>query len=249
MTHITISIVTSVLNRSTTIGDTIESVRSQSYQAIEHIIQDGGSRDGTHDVIARLAAPNIVFNIERDKGIYDGLNRGISKASGDVIGLLHSDDVFSSSSVIEKIAHAFKDQQVDGVYGDLDYVASADLNRVVRRWRSGEYRLENLRKGWMPPHPTLFLRRRIFQDFGLYDLDYKIAADYEAMLRWLTRGHIRLSYIPEVLVRMRLGGESNRSLRNLIQKSTEDYRAIKTHQVGGLGTLFLKNARKLSQFI
>jgi glycosyltransferase len=162
---------------------------------------------------------------------------------------MHSDDMFAQPLVLEKVANAFSKSPVDGVYGDLQYVANDDLTRVIRHWKAGEYRPSLLKRGWMPPHPTLYLRREVFDRFGLYDNSFRIAADYDAMLRYLVRGQIKLAYIPEVLVKMRVGGESNRSLGRIILKSREDLRALRNNDVGGLGTLAAKNIRKISQFL
>src|SRR6056297_628016 len=185
---------------------------------------------------------------ERDAGIYDAINRGIERAAGDVIGLLHSDDFFADRDVIAHVAKALENPELDGVYCDLDYVSAGDATRIIRQWRSGEYDPRRLAKGWMPPHPTLYLRRGVFDAHGLYDTSFKIAADYDAMLRYLVKGRIRLGYIPEVMVKMRVGGESNKSLRKIVQKSREDYRAIRRNGVGGLGTLAMKNLSKIQQF-
>lgn len=228
--------------------DAIKSVQSQSYSDIEHVIQDGGSTDGTLDRIAEASSPAIALVSERDHGIYDAINRGIGRASGDVIGLMHSDDFFAHPEVVNRVAAKFADPQIDGVYGNLQYVSASDTSRVVRHWTSGEYNQRMLARGWMPPHPTLYLRRQVFDRFGLYDTSYKIAADYDAMLRYLVKGNIRLAYIPEVLVKMRLGGESNRSLERILRKSREDYRAIRRNEVGGIATLAAKNFRKIGQF-
>lgn len=244
-----ISIVTTVYNRRNTVSDAVLSIRGQTHPEIEHVVQDGGSKDGTLDVLAGLAAPAMHVESARDGGIYDGINRGIARATGEVIGLMHSDDLFASDTVLARVAEAMAEGQVDGVYGDLVYVRSADPTRVIRYWRSGPYHPDRLHRGWMPPHPTLYLRREVFDRWGSYDTDFRIAADYEAMLRWLVRGRIRLTYIPEVMVRMRVGGESNRSLGRILQKSREDYRAIRRHGVGGVGTLLSKNFSKLGQFI
>jgi glycosyltransferase involved in cell wall biosynthesis len=244
-----ISIVTAVYNRRDTVSDAVLSVRSQTHPEIEHVVQDGGSKDGTLDVLAGLAAPAMHIESIRDGGIYDGINRGIARATGDVIGLMHSDDLFAADTVLARIAAAMADDQIDGVYGDLVYVGAADPTCVIRYWKSGPYHPERLRRGWMPPHPTLYLRREVFDRWGGYDTDFRIAADYEAMLRWLVRGQIRLAYIPEVMVRMRVGGESNRSLGRILKKSREDYRAMRRHGVGGVGTLLSKNFSKIGQFI
>ena len=244
-----ISVVTAVFNRVATIAEAMQSVQSQTYSNVEHVVQDGGSSDGTYDVVKGLVTERSEIVSERDNGIYDAINRGIQRASGDVIGLMHSDDFFADADVLSKVAHAFGDSTIDGVYGDLQYVAEHDPTRVIRHWRSGNYHPALLKRGWMPPHPTLYLRREVFDRFGLYDTSFKIAADYDAMLRYLVKGQIELAYIPEVLVKMRLGGESNRSLERILLKSREDLRAIRRNGVGGIGTLAAKNFSKLGQFI
>jgi len=247
MTRLKISVVTSVWNRASTIGDAIKSVQAQGYGKIEHVIQDGGSTDGTLDVI-RDMAPDASLVSERDHGIYDGINRGISRATGDVIGLMHSDDYFADPSVLSRVATLLEDPEIDGVYADLDYVSATDPNKVIRAWVSGDYTRAKLAQGWMPPHPTLYLRREIFDRHGVYDTDFQIAADYDAMLRYLVAG-ARLAYDPHVAVKMRVGGESNASLKKILRKSQEDYRALQRNQVGGLGTLLIKNLSKLKQFV
>jgi len=244
-----ISVITSVFNRVSTIEEAVQSVRRQTHVDVEHVVQDGASHDGTLDVLSRLASPAMHVESARDAGLYYGINRGISRATGDVIGLMHSDDLFAGNDVLAKVAESFAGKEIDGVYGDLVYVAADDPARIIRYWKSGNYHPEKLRAGWMPPHPTLYLRREIFEQWGAYDTDFRIAADYEAMLRWLVRGQIRLAYIPEILVRMRVGGESNRSVGRLLRKSAEDYRAMKRHGVGGVGTLLSKNFSKIGQFI
>lgn len=244
-----ISIITAVYNRASTIESSVASVQGQSYGAIEHVIQDGGSTDGTLDLIERLTHSATCLVSERDDGLYDAINRGISRSTGDIIGLMHSDDFYAHPQVLAKVARAFEDPRVDGVYGDLDYVSASDTKKVVRHWRSGVYQPDLLSRGWMPPHPTLYLRREVFLQWGLYDTSFQIAADYDAMLRYLWRGRIHLAYVPEVLVKMRVGGVSNRSLGRILQKSREDYHAIRRNEVGGLGTLLRKNASKLKQFV
>jgi glycosyltransferase involved in cell wall biosynthesis len=244
-----ISVVTAVRNRVGTIGQAMASVQAQTHPDIEHIIQDGGSTDGTLEAIALLSKAETLLVSEPDHGIYDAINRGILRATGDVIGLMHSDDFFADDGVIAKVAAAFSDRAIDGVYGDLQYVSAIDPNRVIRHWRSGSYEPSLLKRGWMPPHPTLYLRREVFDRFGLYDTSFSIAADYDAMLRYLVHGKIELVYIPEVLVKMRLGGESNRSLGHILRKSREDLRALRDNDVGGFQVLVAKNISKLGQFI
>lgn len=243
-----VSVVTAVFNRSGTIADAIASVQSQTHQNVEHVVQDGGSTDGTLEIVARMANESTRLVSAHDKGIYDAINRGIERATGDIIGLMHSDDQFAHDRVLEKVAARFDDPAIDGVFGDLDYVSASDPDRIVRHWRSGEFQHAKLKRGWMPPHPTLYLRREVFKRCGLYDTSFRIAADYDAMLRYLVHGKIAVAYIPEVLVKMRVGGESNRSLERILHKSREDYRAMRRNNVGGLGTLAAKNIRKLGQF-
>lgn len=244
-----ISVVTAVYNRARTIGCSIDSTLSQEGVELELVIQDGESQDETLPVIGSRDDPRIALESCPDEGIYDAINRGISRARGEVIGLMHSDDFFAAPDVLARVACRMRDPNVDGVYGDLDYVSAVEITRVIRRWRSGDYHPDKLNRGWMPPHPTLYLRREVFDRWGLYDTTFRIAADYEAMLRYLIRGQIRLAYIPEVLVKMRVGGESNRSLEQIIRKSREDYRAMRLHGVGGIGTLAAKNIRKIGQFL
>ncbi|TCP39285.1 glycosyltransferase family 2 protein [Rhodovulum marinum] len=244
-----ISVVTAVFDRSGTIGDALRSVAGQSHGDVEHVIQDGGSTDGTLERIAALATGATRLETGPDAGIYDAINRGIARATGDVIGLMHSDDFFAHDRVLERVAAALADPGIDGVYGDLDYVSAADPQRVIRHWKSGGYDRAKLARGWMPPHPTLYLRREVFAAWGAYDTRFRISADYDAMLRWLVRGNIRLAYIPEVLVKMRVGGASNGSLGRILRKSREDLHALRRNEVGGVGALALKNAQKLSQFV
>lgn len=235
-------------NSQETIGEAIESFLAQNHPNKQLIVIDGASHDGTRAIVERFNSPVIRFYSEPDRGIYDALNKGIALADGDVIGLLHTDDLFARENVLAQVAEAFGSGNVDGAYGDLEYVARDRPNRVIRYWRAGVYRPELLRTGWMPPHPTLFLCRDVFEKHGCYDISFRISADYEAILRWLTSAELRLAYIPEVLVRMRVGGESNGSVGRIIRKSREDLRALRRHGIGGRGVLLAKNLIKLSQF-
>ncbi|MVZ98456.1 glycosyltransferase [Sphingorhabdus sp. IMCC26285] len=244
-----ISIITAVYNRVDTIEHAIRSVQSQSHPNLEHIIQDGGSTDGTLDVIRSFSNDSTSLISEPDSGIYDAINRGIMRASGDVIGLMHSDDFFAHSKVLERVASVMQHPNVGGVYGDLEYVSANDPTRVIRHWRAGEVSMAKLRYGWMPPHPTLYLRREVFDKWGLYDVNMRIAADYDAILRYLKVGNLNIEYISEVLVKMRVGGESNKSIGRIVKKSREDLIAIRRNKVGGVGTLILKNLSKVPQFI
>lgn len=243
-----ISIVTAVYRAEQTIGQAIDSVADQSYADVEHVVIDGNSPDGTLATIRRHQNDRMVVISEPDEGIYDALNKGIKRSTGDIVGLVHSDDYLAHPDVLKRIAAAFADPSVDAVYGDLDYVAKEDTSRIIRHWRAGAFDRRSLSKGWMPPHPTLYLRRQVFERFGYYDTSFGIAADYDAILRYFGTGAIRPVYLPEVLVKMRVGGESNRSLRKVWQKSREDYRALRRNQIGGIGTLAAKNFSKLPQF-
>jgi len=243
-----ISIITVVWNNKETIKDAINSVLAQSYSNIEYIVVDGASTDGTVEIVKSYGDKISKFVSEKDRGIYDGLNRGIALASGDVIGFLHSDDVYASQNVIEEVARAFgEDERLEGVYGDLIYTPKNDTSKVIRYWKSRDFEAGLLAKGWMPPHPTLFLKKDVYEKFGVFDLNFKIAADYDFMLRILSNG-IKVKYVPEVLYKMRVGGASNKNIKNIINKSREDLRALKKNEIGGFYTLFLKNFSKISQF-
>lgn len=244
-----ISVITVVFNRCDTIEDALRSVASQSYGDVEHIVVDGGSSDGTMDVLNASRDKIDVLLSEPDRGIYDALNKGISLATGDVVGFLHADDVFADAGVLSRIAGAFANEAVGATYGDLVYVHAGDMARVIRHWSAGHFSKPKLTWGWMPPHPTFYVRRSIYAEFGGFDLRYRIAADYDTMLRFLGRGEVQTAYIPEVLVKMRLGGVSNRSLANILQKSREDYLALRRNGVGGLGALVWKNLSKVGQFL
>ena len=243
-----ISIITATRNCADTIADCLASVAGQSYPDREHLVIDGASTDGALAILEAHRAQLTLLISEPDRGIYDALNKGIARASGEVIGFLHADDLYADPQVLARIAAAFADPAVDAVYGDLVYVSQADTDRVIRYWRAGAYQPARLHWGWMPPHPTLYLRRALYERHGVFDLRYRIAADYDLMLRVLSRLTGRVVYLPQVLVRMRLGGISNRSLRHILRKSREDYQALRANQIGGLGALAWKNLSKAPQF-
>lgn len=243
-----ISIIIAVRNSHATIATALDSALAQDHPETELIVIDGASTDGTLAVLAAHRAQLAVLVSEPDRGIYDALNKGIARASGNVVGFLHADDLYADAHVLARIAAAFADPEVDAVYGDLVYVSQADTGRVIRHWRAGGYRPARLRWGWMPPHPTLYLRRALYERHGGFDLQYRIAADYDLMLRVLSRLTGRVVYLPEVLVRMRMGGISNRSLRHILRKSWEDYRALRANRMGGIAALAWKNLSKAPQF-
>jgi glycosyltransferase involved in cell wall biosynthesis len=210
---------------------------------------DGGSTDGSLAILDQHKSRIAKIVSEPDGGLYDALNKGIRQASGDVIGFMHADDEFATPHALARVAQAFEDPDIGAVYGDLVYVKKNDVSRVVRYWRAGQYQRTQLTQGWMPPHPTFYVRREVYSRFGGFDTRYRIAADYENMLRILWRGRIKAAYIPEVLVRMRVGGISNMSIFNMLHKSREDYAAMRENGIGGLQALLLKNVTKLPQFV
>jgi glycosyltransferase len=245
----TISVITITYNSAKTIRDTIESVQNQSYKDVEYIIVDGKSTDTTCDIIREYGDFTKNLKSEKDKGLYDALNKGIQRATGDVVGFLHSDDIFASVDTLKLIAEAFIRFKVDAVYGDLVYVDQADTSKIVRFWRSGKFHRRKALTGWMPPHPTFYAKRKVYTDYGGFNTTFKIAADYESILRFLVRFRISTFYIPLVLIRMRVGGESNKSLKNMIRKSWEDIRAMNINGVFFIAPLFCKNASKFKQFM
>lgn len=244
-----VSIITVAYNSEKTIEDTIKSVLSQDYKAIEYIIIDGGSTDGTMEIVNRYAAQIATIVSEADKGIYDGMNKGVELATGNVVGILNSDDFYSNNTVISGIAAQFIDE-IDAVYGDLVYVDQFQTDKIVRKWISGEYVQGAFLKGWMPPHPTLFVKNEIYKKFGSYSLQLSSAADYEFMLRVIHKHKIKLNYLPEIIVQMRAGGVSNASFKNRIKANKEDREAWKMNGLKpGALTFIRKPLSKLKQFI
>ena len=245
-----VSIITIVRNNRATMEDCVKNVLSQSYKEIEYIVVDGGSNDGTIDIIQAYHERISQWISEPDQGIYDAMNKGIEMATGQVIGFLHSSDVYAHPRVIEEVARVFEKSNVSSVYGDLQYVDKEDLNRVIRNWKSSPYLHGKFRQGWMPPHPTFFVRKEIYEKYGYFNTDFRIAGDYELMLRFLERYRISAAYIPEVLVKMRWGGMSNGGIKNILIKSYEDYRAWGMNDLnGGVHTILFKNLSKIPQFL
>jgi glycosyltransferase len=242
-----ITIITVAYNSAGTIADTLASVAAQTHADIEHIVVDGGSTDGTQAVVNARGSAVSRFVSERDAGIYDAMNKGLAMATGDWVGFLNADDAFAHTHIVAAIAKAAA-SDADVIYGDLLYVGE-ESGRTVRYWRAGRFQPRRLRLGWMPPHPTLYVRRSLMKTVGGFDTTLRIAADYEYMLRLLTRPSVRVRYLPQVLVRMRTGGASNRSARAVFVKSSEDLTALRRHRVGGWFSLACKNLRKLSQFV
>ncbi|MDQ3046489.1 MAG: glycosyltransferase [Bacteroidota bacterium] len=244
-----VSVITVCYNSADTIEKTIRSVTEQEYPEIEYIIIDGKSTDNTLEVIKRAALKTAKVLSEKDKGIYDAINKGISWATGDIVAILHADDFYVDKKVITKVVQVFAASETDTVYGDLQYVDRNNTAKVTRNWVSGNYNKEEFRKGWMPPHPSFFVRRKCYEKYGLFNTDFKSAADYELMLRFLYKFECSASYIPEVLVKMRIGGKSNVSFLNRIKANREDKKAWEINGLKpGRLTFIRKPLRKLGQF-
>jgi glycosyltransferase involved in cell wall biosynthesis len=227
---ITISVITVARNAAKTIESTIRSVAEQSYPHIEHIVVDGGSTDGTQDLILKYRNRIAAFVSETDNGMYDAMNKGLRLANGAIIGFLNADDVYSDSRTLDTIVQTMEARKVDACYGDLVYVDKKNPDRVVRYWRSQSYCEGLFEKGWMPAHPTFYARRWVYDKFGGYDLAYRYQSDFELTMRFLAIKKISSAYIPRVLVKMRSGGAS-RGLRHILMGNIEAYVACRRHSL------------------
>lgn len=245
-----ISVITAVYNRSQTIGDALRSVLAQQGVDLETIVVDGDSTDGTSGVISQFGDQVSCSIREPDTGIYNALNKGLRATTGDVIGFLHADDWLADTNVLADVARLMDNRNVDGVYANLDYVDANDRERVHRRWVSGAYDVRKFRRGWMPPHPTVYFRREFYERFGLFNEDLRTAADYELLVRMMVRHGANMAYLPRVTVKMRVGGASNASLTNRLNANRDDRQAW---LINGLkppiGLRFTKPLRKLPQFL
>lgn len=245
-----VSIITITYNSQATLEDTLKSVVSQDFKDIEYIIVDGKSKDKTLQIVEKYKERIARVISEKDKGLYDALNKGIRHATGDVVGLLHSDDLYANEQVISRVMAKFEeDPSIEAVYADLVFVSRNDLNRVMRSWKPGPYEEDSFVKGWMPPHPTFFVRREVYEKYGCFNTDLKLSADYELMLRLIHKHHIKLAYIPETIVKMRMGGVSNTSFFVKLKANLEDKRAWKMNGVKpGFFTIFMKPLNKVGQY-
>ena len=259
-----ISIITATFNSASTLAGCILSVNNQNHQDIEHIIVDGASKDNTIEIIRITPNRSAQVISEPDKGIYDALNKGIKHSTGDIIGFLHSDDMLASPQTLQNIVAAFSSshpsekgrsandinkEQVDVLYGDLVYVDKDNPEKIIRYWKSQPFHPSLLERGWMPAHPTVFMRREVYEKHGFFDLSIKIAADYDYLLRVFSDPTLRFVYLPEVITKMRLGGISNRGFKNMVHKSKEDYQAIlKNKMPFPIWVLFIKIVSKIPQY-
>jgi glycosyltransferase len=247
-----VSVITVSFNTKDTIEDTILSVINQKYPHIEYIIIDGGSSDGTVDIIEKYckggrslpvgsslgeaegrqgAVFTMCYISEKDNGIYDAMNKGIKAATGEIIGIINSDDFYVSENVINKVVDTMENNKVDICWGNLVYVDSKNSDKIVRYWESCGYKESLFKKGWMPPHPTFFVRKNVYEEYGVFKTDYSIAADFELMLRFLEKHRVKSYYIPQVLVKMRTGGDSNKNLGRITKANFQCYRAFKDNEL------------------
>jgi len=245
-----ITIITVCYNSAGTIRDTLVAVSQQGYQNFEHLIIDGASTDGTFDIIRQWTGHPVVLISEPDKGIYDAMNKGLARASGDVIGFLNADDFYAEASVLENIARAFQDDQAEACFGDLVYV-SKDNRRIIRNWKSRAFVKGDFANGWCPAHPTFYIRKSALERCGIFDPSFKLASDVEFMMRYLEQGGVRPVYIPRVLVRMRVGGATNQSWRNVLQQNQEVFVALTKNLVPftKIGFVTRKLQNRLWQYI
>ena len=245
----TVSIITVVYNGADTLAEAIESVLGQTYPHIDYIIVDGGSTDGTQAIVAQYGTRISRFISEPDNGLYDAMNKGVKLATGDVIGILNADDLYRHADVVSRVVATFNQQNADAVYGDLMYARREAPDQITRYWRAGNYKPGAFLRGWMPPHPTFFVKASVYQRYGQFTTSLRSAADYELMLRFVHKHQIRVAYLSEVLVVMRLGGVSNSSLGNRLRANSEDRLAWQMNDIRpNWLTLWLKPLRKIAQF-
>ncbi len=243
-----VSIITSCYNRESTIGHAIESVLFQSYENIEYVVVDGDSKDGSMNVINQYKDRIAKVISEPDRGMYEGLNKGIRKATGDIVGLMHSDDFFYSNETVAHIVKKFEETGADLVYGDGLFVDAVDIGKVVRNWISGQYSKGKMKRGWLPLHPTVYIRRECIERLGFYDESFKIAADSDFLVRYMFEGNLKVAYLNEYVVMMRMGGLSTNP-EKMKQKWAEDLRMYRAHGFPPYRTLLCKILSKIPQFI
>jgi len=244
-----ISIITVCYNRSKTIAKSIDSVLTQTYPNIEYIVIDGSSSDGTQKIIESYGDEITNYISEPDKGMYDAINKGLKLATGDIVGLMHSDDEFYNEKVISQIVNKFKaSKDTEAVYGNGVYITNDEYEKIVRNRIGGEFSLKRIKNGWLPLHPTVYMKRSCIKQYGLYDLDFKIASDTEFLLRYLYKYRIKTVYINEYIVKMKMGGLSTSKSR-AIEVLKEDYKIYKFHGLFALKSVVLKKMRAVKQYI
>ena len=244
-----VSIITAVFSNRKYLNDAIESVLMQVHDDIEYIIVDGGSKDGTVELVQSYGDKIDKFISEPDLGVYYALNKGIQIASGEIIAMLHSDDFYVNPYVISQVVEVFEKKKCDAVYSNLYYVSNSNKNKIIRTWDAGQYREDSFYKGWMPPHPAFFLKREVYVKYGSFNTQLKFSADYELMLRLILNCYISIQYIPKFFLKMRVGGASNRSMSNRLKANIEDRKAWKINKIKPrFFTLLLKPFSKIFQY-
>jgi len=247
-----LSIITTTYNSEKTIRDTIESILAQSFIDYEYFVVDGGSRDATIDILREYEPKfngQMLWISEPDKGIYDAMNKGFRRAKGDVLVLINSDDLFARTDALKLVVREFeRHPEADCIYADLYYVSQNNINNIVRIWRTGEQK--PMRYGWLPAHPTFYVKRECYEKYGFFNLNYPLAADFELMLRFVEKHHIKLHYLPEYLVKMRLGGATSKNLKNIYKQDIETMNAFKENGLpgGNIFYLFWRYLPKIKQF-
>ncbi len=247
MRAIKISLVTVTFNAGGTIKRCIESVINQTFKNVEYIIIDGGSGDNTIQIINNYKQHIQHFSSGPDAGIFDAMNKGIGFATGDIVGILNADDYFSDNGILEDVAAVFDDENVQLLYGDLDYIDH--VGNIFRKWRSGGYRQGRFNWGWMPPHPTFYCRRELFAQYGSYRLEYGTAADYELTTRFMHKYRLNAFYLEKVMVKMEIGGASNKNISSRVKGLLNDFRAMRKNGISvPVAAVFLKRFRKIGQY-
>ena len=244
-----ISLITVVYNGESFLQECFNSVIAQTYSEVEYLVIDGGSKDKTISIINENQSHIDYFISERDRGLYDAINKGIQKSTGDIVGILNADDMFSSPHVLASVAKTFKMQpEIDGLYGDLNYIDPI-THKIIRKWKSRQADFKDLERGWMPAHPTVYLRKELFEEYGCYALDLGTTADYDLILRYFYTHKIKAVYLPMLMVNMRMGGVSNKSISSRWSALINDYRSLKRNKLSNaLSVLFKKKLSKIGQF-
>ena len=244
-----ISIITVVWNNKETIKDAIDSVLGQTYKNIEYIIVDGASTDGTVEVVQSYGKKVDKFVSEKDKGLYDAMNKGIGLSTGDIVGFINADDMLDSNDCIDSIVKVFKQSDVDIVYGDKVYINPADTSKQVRYWKAGEFDRQKYKNGWMTPHLSTYIKKDLYDKYGGFRDDFKIAADYELMLRFIYKYNAKIKYLPKVIAKMRAGGVSNSSFKNIAISNYEVYKSWKVNNLSISPIIMIqKPLSKIKQF-
>lgn len=244
-----VTLITATFNSAKYLEDCILSVEGQDYPDVEHIIVDGGSTDATLGIIRKHEAKLAGWISEKDRGMYDAINKGMAMATGEIIGILNSDDILASPDVISAIVGAFREKHVDSLYGDLEYVDPTDTNRIYRIWKGKPFRRELFHTGWMPAHPTFYFRKHLLEKYGGYENHYYSAADYEFMARYLYKYRVSAYYLPKLIVKMRRGGQSNSSIYKRLRANRRDYLAMKKNNIPfAFFVSILKPLSKIHQF-